>query len=405
MKWPAAITPGRWSTIALVGNAPSSRALIPHIPPETGLFTIAATWNNEEMPRQPDVCLEIHQDWLISHPNYSLGLWEWVQRVHSFPIFTYETNSRIPSGVRYPLKQLAAEFLWPAARGPKDDPVKFFTSSLDYLMALALAYEPERIEVYGFDMGSDTEYRYQREGGHFWYGVAVGRGVEVWIPEDSPMLSSRLYSYEGSQWVRQERLEQLLEQMRAGMEKSTLKHADMNANAPKVKRGKPTPEQVDYYNHMTQVADVYHIYSGAAQSVEQLLNEHVVEGILARQEIERLRAHIMVGRNHHISRLNWFEGSVTNLQLQVIAARKAKSPDAKKLTAKLEEMTAQQNQARMDYFVHNGSSQLLSHLVAECDLQADAEFRPVMDIVSIDMNKGSATEALVKPERVVDLDG
>lgn len=401
MKWPKEITPGRWSTIALVGMAPSARPLIPHISPDTGLFMIAAAWNMPELPRQPDVCIEIHPTWLLSHPNYSPGLWDWLHYSHPFPIFTYKTEPTIPASVRYPLKQVRANFLWNVLRGPDARQVDYFTSSLDYLMALALAYEPERIEIYGFDMATDTEYRFQREGGSFWYGIAAGLGVEVWLPDDCPMLKSRLYSFEGSQWVQQRRLEELKEQMFAGMERASAKHAEMEAAAPVVDEAAPTPEQIEYFKHMDEVRDVFYIYSGAAQTLEQLIASSVVEGILTRQETERIRSEVIAGKNHHISRLNWFEGQVTSLKQGYLAAVKKKATKrAQLIEAELEAALADQNQARMDYFMHNGATQLLYHLIAECDLQADAEFKPVMDIVSIDMKGGSSTEAIAKAEPV-----
>lgn len=98
------------------------------------------------------------------------------------PIYTLEHEPEIPGSVRYPIESIAAMFAW----GGHEE--EFFTSSTDYLMALAIAEGFERIEVYGVDMwAAEHERNIQRNGAHYWIGIARGRGIDVVIPDESSL--------------------------------------------------------------------------------------------------------------------------------------------------------------------------------------------------------------------------
>lgn len=102
----------------------------------------------------------------------------------------------------YPIQQ--AQALLPVARQRS-----VFTSSFDFLMALAIIEGFERIEVYGFEMGSDTEYRYQREGAAYWIAQCDARGIEVVLPDNTALLKKKMYGYEGGSMIYRQDLERL----------------------------------------------------------------------------------------------------------------------------------------------------------------------------------------------------
>lgn len=67
----------------------------------------------------------------------------------------------------------------------------YLTSSTAYMIALALLSGYEHIELYGVDMAvDDHEYFRQRPCLEAWVGFAKGRGVNVVIPPESPVLHS-----------------------------------------------------------------------------------------------------------------------------------------------------------------------------------------------------------------------
>lgn len=67
----------------------------------------------------------------------------------------------------------------------------YLTSSSAYMVCLALLRGYDHIELYGVDMAvDDHEYFWQRPCMECWIGFARGRGVNVVIPERSPLCRS-----------------------------------------------------------------------------------------------------------------------------------------------------------------------------------------------------------------------
>jgi len=143
---------------------------------------------------------ELHPDWMLKKQWYSSGdHWGWLTNIkHHYPVYLVEEYPGIHNGIRYPLEGVSDKFLSRYRRG--DERIQYFTSSMCYMIALA-AYEGfDRIEVYGFEMGSSTEYIYQKSGAEFWLGVA-GQHADIFLPAPALLLKSKLYGFEGGQLV------------------------------------------------------------------------------------------------------------------------------------------------------------------------------------------------------------
>lgn len=104
----------------------------------------------------------------------------------NLPIYMQKSWDDIPNSISLPLAEITEKFL----PGPQ-----YYTSSVAYMLGLAMLMGFKRIEFYGFDMGSDTEYHYQRANFEYWIGLAHGYGFEVLLPE-STILTGKLYGYE-----------------------------------------------------------------------------------------------------------------------------------------------------------------------------------------------------------------
>jgi hypothetical protein len=65
---------------------------------------------------------------------------------------------------------------------------KYFSSTIGYMMALAISMKPEEIHFYGINMADDTEYRHQRPNVEYFVGLAEGRDIKVVIPDSSPVM-------------------------------------------------------------------------------------------------------------------------------------------------------------------------------------------------------------------------
>jgi len=99
----------------------------------------------------------------------------------------------VPKSVKYPLEEIKK-----LSGGQKK-----LTSSIAYAIALAVYQGYEKIEIFGVEMESNTEYQYQRDGVIFWIGLALGKGIIVEahtkLFDDDP-----LYGYEGDITVKKE---------------------------------------------------------------------------------------------------------------------------------------------------------------------------------------------------------
>jgi hypothetical protein len=104
-------------------------------------------------------------------------------------------NEDIEDSVEYPLQKICDKLLRGIKKG--DLPVKYFTSSFAYEMALALYEGFERIEIYGFDMSATDEFAPQKACAEFWIGMALGMGVEIYLPPECQLISGILYAYQG----------------------------------------------------------------------------------------------------------------------------------------------------------------------------------------------------------------
>lgn len=181
-------------TIAIVGASETSCSWAPFDDPEVEI------WTMNEMHCRPwfqrgDRFFQIHERWDFTKDHVS-NHWEWLQEEHDFPIYMQKVFDDVPASVYYPLYEVRKKLFKNIYRG-KNMVDKFFTSSMDYMIALAL-YEgkAERIELYGLELSIEGEWSYQREGLAYWLGRADGLDVEIWFPENCTLMDAPLYGYE-----------------------------------------------------------------------------------------------------------------------------------------------------------------------------------------------------------------
>lgn len=67
---------------------------------------------------------------------------------------------------------------------------KYFTSSIAWMLGLALLEDFDEIHVYGVDMAQETEYFEQRPACEYLLGVAQGRGKKIYVPPSSDLLKA-----------------------------------------------------------------------------------------------------------------------------------------------------------------------------------------------------------------------
>ena len=181
--------------VAIVGSHPSTRDLAPWSDTKIPIWVFNAGAIMDWCKRA-DVVFEMHPAGEYTNPMAQKSeYWEeFLQKQDRAAIFMQDVDPRIPMSRKYPLDGVINKYLKKFKRG--EDINKYFTSSPCYAIALACYLGYDRIDIYGVEMETNSEYIYQRDGVGLWIGIALGLGVEVNLPKTTTMFSAPLYGYD-----------------------------------------------------------------------------------------------------------------------------------------------------------------------------------------------------------------
>lgn len=165
--------------IAIVGSAPSSRGLAPFT--DASWVIWACSPSNVDLPRV-DVWFELHDiDRMIADPNF----FAFVRRLEKSQVYLQEKDDRFPRSETYPKDAIVDKY------GPD-----FFSSTIAWMLALAIEQKPEEIGLFGIDMAAKVEYAVQRPGCRYFLRIAKEQGIKITVPPQSDLLSApALYGY------------------------------------------------------------------------------------------------------------------------------------------------------------------------------------------------------------------
>lgn len=206
--------------IAVCGFASSSRHMIPVNDPSWEVWGMNQLYRH--IPRA-DRWFDIHWNWdkeVVPGTDYR----GWLATC-GIPVYMMDRVPDIPTSVRYPLSRLIAQA------------GDYFTSTVAFMTALAIEqvdlhvaaqltaefshaqahpkpvgpegvmaywlgrqrqlYGEHTIGLFGIDLVVEEEYFHQKACAEFWIGIAVGRGIEVFVPPQSALCKqSYRYGYE-----------------------------------------------------------------------------------------------------------------------------------------------------------------------------------------------------------------
>jgi len=112
---------------------------------------------------------------------------EGLQRI-GCPVYMQAGNPIVTNAVPYPLEAIVKNFS------------NYFTNTISYEVALAIHEGFKEIHMVGVDMAVDSEYWHQRPSVEMYLGVAIGRGIKVWLPDSCDLLKTRfLYGFQEKQ--------------------------------------------------------------------------------------------------------------------------------------------------------------------------------------------------------------
>ena len=172
----------RLSKVVIVAYAPSSRDLAPVLDPECEVWGL----NDLHVTGLPRITrwFDIHPRESLFQKNRNEHHYKWLCQPHPFPVFMQEHYDEFPSSVRYPIEAMTERF------------GDYWTNSVSYMLALAIAEGFKTIYLYGVDMALDSEYKDQKPSCEYIIGFARGLGIEVVIPMESDLLKSAFrYGY------------------------------------------------------------------------------------------------------------------------------------------------------------------------------------------------------------------
>ena len=159
--------------IAKVGLADSTHNDAPYADPDWEIWGLP--WD-EERWLYCNRLFELHSLDLLKSLEVPYVSEERLKEVE-VPLYMQESYPDIPNAVEYPLDDVIA------LTGD------YFHSSFAYMMGLAILEEADKLGVWGIDMTEDDEYKYQKSNAEYFIGFARGRGIEVFVPEESALLS------------------------------------------------------------------------------------------------------------------------------------------------------------------------------------------------------------------------
>jgi hypothetical protein len=183
--------------ICIAGFCQTSRDMTPYDDPS--VTVIGLNRGAIFMPRA-DIWFDLHspniRGWPHRRPGNHLA---WLKRFPG-PVFLHEVDPEIPNSVRYPIEDVTADlganiFRQSVKDGSRVDcgTRPYYDSSIAYELALAIHWRPKEIMLVGVDLNTASEYVWQRSGVSFYLGLAAGRGIDVVLPDNCPLLDGQLY--------------------------------------------------------------------------------------------------------------------------------------------------------------------------------------------------------------------
>ncbi len=142
-----------------------------------------------------DYVLQLHKPvvWRSSQNRNDAKHYDWLKST-DITVLMQDHYEDVPASVKFPLDEMLAEF-----KGAE----RYFTTTVGFAIAYAIYKGYKRIELYGVEMETNTEYAHQRPCVAYWCGVAYGRGIEVEF-HSKQFFVSPLYAYDGDITVRLE---------------------------------------------------------------------------------------------------------------------------------------------------------------------------------------------------------
>lgn len=195
---------GRRRKVAIVGFCETSRDAVPYNDPDTEVWGLNRGYM---FMRRYDRWFEMHGENIYESQERRPGRHTEFLKAFPGPVYMHTARPDIPNSVAFPLKAIADDIgpfvhrlgrmdggKWVDTAQQRDTTGEpYLSSSIAYEIALAIHERFDEIQLYGIDLNTESEYAWQKPGVEFLLGVAAGRGINVVLPDNCPLLKGTLY--------------------------------------------------------------------------------------------------------------------------------------------------------------------------------------------------------------------
>jgi hypothetical protein len=173
---------------------------------EIWLFNEAPNAKNEQGEKKYPKCdlfFQMHHEAIWKNPKNRSDQehYNWLVSGKTPPVYMQEAYPEVSKAKRYPIEDVLSliDKVDMVVSGVEKK-FKYFSSTPDFALSLA-AYlckknkVYKRIEVWGIELETESEYIYQRMGFGFWLGYLAALGIELSI--NGRLFNEPMYGYEG----------------------------------------------------------------------------------------------------------------------------------------------------------------------------------------------------------------
>ena len=188
-------------TVAIIGSHPKTRNDFDFNRNDCDVWVFNECISNNTFP-YADIVFQMHLEAIWRNPENrnDKGHVKWLKEQTDTRVVMQDKYSDVPMSERFPLEEIVEHFK-----------ISYFTSSVAYALALACYWGYKRIELYGVEMETNTEYQYQRDGVTLWLGVALGLGIDV--DAHITIFDQPLYGYEGEATIPYEKFDERINEL------------------------------------------------------------------------------------------------------------------------------------------------------------------------------------------------
>lgn len=167
--------------IAIVGTASTSNMDAPYNDPSWEIWTLGR--NLGAVPRF-DLYFELHELQCLKEAKFDPAYFEEIKKLGDKLVLGHKWEG-YPEAQLFPKDEIVNEF------------GRYYTSSIALLLALAIKRGATKIGLWGVDMTATDEYGWQKACCEYYLGLAAGRGIDLVIAKESPLIRiPRIYGLE-----------------------------------------------------------------------------------------------------------------------------------------------------------------------------------------------------------------